>query len=315
MVWLFHNKIFKICFKVIKTIFLLFLFIYCSFILLEKVTYHTNIFGYRLYSVSSNSMKKVYHLYDVVLVKKTKISSLKVGADIAYIGERGGLKGKVVLHRIVKIEKTEKEKLYYTKGVSYPTIDPSIKGSKIIGKIEGKIYFISEINHIAKTQVGFFFLIFCPLVLLILLEILKTITDIKVEKGKLQETDRLSLTEVIKIRNRTKGKKNLETTYHDIPLIVESLSIDESEKDIDIKSNEKEKKKFSIKKKSSKNDKKEDTSKEKEKKEEKSLEKKEEEEPKKEEPLNEKKEKKEEKKDNSDEIEILVDEDDLVEDK
>lgn len=232
MVWLFQNNIFKGIFKTIKIIFLIFLVFYSIFIGLLKYSNYHSIFGYRIYSISSNSMKKVYRLYDVVLVKNVKKSTLKEGDDIAYLGEKGGLNGKNVLHRIVKIEKKDEEKIYYTQGVSSPTIDPSIREEQIIGKVIGRIYGLSEANHLLKNQYGFFFLVFCPLVVLIMLEVLKTITDIKVEKGRLLETDRLSLTEVIKIRNRSKGKKSLENTYHDIPLIVETLSLDEEKEEL-----------------------------------------------------------------------------------
>lgn len=243
MVWLFQNNIFKGIFKTIKIIFLIFLVFYSIFIGLLKYSNHHSIFGYRIYSIPSNSMKKVYRLYDVVLVKNVKKSTLKEGDDIAYIGEKGGLNGKNVLHRIVKIEKNDKEKLYYTQGVSSPTMDPSIREEQIIGKVIGRIYGLSEANHLLKNQYGFFFLIFCPLVVLIMLEVLKTITDIKVEKGRLLETDRLSLTEVIKIRNRSKGKKSLENTYHDIPLIVETLSLDEEKEDLRKDDNKEDEKK------------------------------------------------------------------------
>ncbi|MBR2828160.1 MAG: signal peptidase I [Bacilli bacterium] len=240
MVWLFQNKIFKGIFNTIKIVFFILLIFYSIFIGLLKYSNYHSIFGYRIYSISSNSMKKVYRLYDVVLVKKVKKNSLKEGVDILYLGERGGLKGKRVLHRIVKIEKDDKGKFYYTQGVSSPTIDPSIQEEQIIGKAIGRVLILSEANHLLKNQYGFFFLIFCPLVLLIMIELLKTITDMKVEKGRLLETDRLSLTEVIKIKKRSKGKKSLENTYHDIPLIVETIPLDSNIEDND-KEDEKEK--------------------------------------------------------------------------
>ncbi len=226
---LFQNKIFKIIMKTIKIVFLVFLTLYFSFVLIEKISYHTSFFGYRVFTVSSNSMKKVYSLNDVLLVKKVKVKKIKEGMDIAYIGEQGGLSGKVILNRLVKIEKGEKETVCYTQGVSSPTVDPPISQNKVLGKVVGKVFFFSELNHIVKRQEGFFFLIFCPLVLLITLEVLKTITDIKIEKGRLQETERLSLTEIIKLNQKQKKKRqrnrNLENTYHEIPLIVESIPL------------------------------------------------------------------------------------------
>ena len=68
----------------------------------------------------------------------------------------------------------------------------------------GKVYVVNEINHIVKNIYGFFFLIFCPLVLVIFLEIADTIIDIKVEKNEL----RLAETESKDSKDETKGDDN-----------------------------------------------------------------------------------------------------------
>ena len=68
----------------------------------------------------------------------------------------------------------------------------------------GKVYVVNEINHIVKNIYGFFFLIFCPLVLAIFLEIADTIIDIKLENNEL----RLAETESKDSKDETKGDDN-----------------------------------------------------------------------------------------------------------
>ena len=115
---------------------------------------------------------------------------LKVGDDIAFIGNRGGLENKLVTHRIIKIEEESNGRIFTTKGVKNSVEDPSITESQILGKVVGVVPVVTQINHVVKSQLGFFCLIFCPLVLVIVLEILQTITDIKLENNELQEINK-----------------------------------------------------------------------------------------------------------------------------
>ena len=55
-----------------------------------------------------------------------------------------------------------------------------------MGKVVGTIPIITQLNHIVKSQLGFFLLVFVPLVLIIVLEILQTITDAKIDKEELK---------------------------------------------------------------------------------------------------------------------------------
>ena len=132
-------------------------------------------------------MTGVYDINDVIAVKDYDVLKLKVGDDIAYRGSRGGLEGKLITHRIIRINETDHGRVYVTRGVNAPTEDPSIESYQILGKVVGVVPIISTLNHIVKSQLGFFVLVFCPLVIVIVLEVLQTITDIKIEKEEIRE--------------------------------------------------------------------------------------------------------------------------------
>ena len=87
----------------------------------------------------------------------------------------------------IKIEDGKKE--FITKGVNSSAEDPAITDDQIYGKVIGKIPVITTINHIIKNQYGFFFLIFLPLVTVIFLEIADTVTEIKLEKKKVEDNE------------------------------------------------------------------------------------------------------------------------------
>lgn len=186
---LLDNKIFKILTTIIKVAFLFVIIAYLAFILVQKIGDNKSIGGYRIFTILTGSMKGVYDINDVVLVKEVDKKTLKVGDDIAYLGEKDSYKGKIVTHRIINIENKNNQMIIHTKGVSNILEDPVITNNKIYGKVESKLTFISLINKTIKNKYGFFFLIFVPLVLVIFLEIADTITDQKLEKKLLKKRE------------------------------------------------------------------------------------------------------------------------------
>lgn len=189
---IFDNKISKFIVSTIKFVFIAIIVIYIGFTAMQRLSGNKSIFGWRVFTVATGSMIGVYDINDVIAVKDFDSNKLKVGDDIAYLGTRGGLEGLIVTHRIIKVEDTENGKVFVTKGVNSNNSDPSITSSQILGKVTGKIPIVTQINHIIKTQVGFFSLVFCPLVLIIVLEVLQTITDYQVEKEEIRRIEKNS---------------------------------------------------------------------------------------------------------------------------
>ncbi len=201
---LFDNKFFRIMYTLFRVCFVLMIVLYLSFIVVQRLSGNKSIFGYRLFNVATGSMAGVYDINDVIAVKDFDSKKLKVGDDIAYRGEKGGFEGLFVTHRIIKIEPTEDRGLLFTtQGVKSPTADPVIGESQILGKVVGVVPVISTLNHVIKSQLGFFLLVFCPLVLVIVLEVLQTITEIRLEKNEIQRIEKKS-----KSKKKESKKKN-----------------------------------------------------------------------------------------------------------
>ena len=116
-----------------------------------------------MFAVATGSMIPVYNVGDVLIAKETESSSLKVGDDIVYKGEKGSFKDKVVTHRIISIE--EKEDGNYkiiTKGVANQEQDPEINQTQVYGKIVYKIKTLSFLDRMLKNMYTFYFVIFIP---------------------------------------------------------------------------------------------------------------------------------------------------------
>ena len=183
-----NNKIFKSIFTILKTCFFAILIVYILFVGYQRLSGNKSIFGYRMFTVATGSMTGVYNINDVIAVKDYDVNKLRVGDDIAYSGNRGGLENKFVTHRIIKIEDAANGgKIIVTKGVKNQAEDPPITDKQVLGKVVGVVPIVSQVNHIINTQAGFFFLIFCPLVIVIMVDILQTMTDEEIENNKFRK--------------------------------------------------------------------------------------------------------------------------------
>ena len=188
---IFDNKIFRLVTGLVKAFIIIVMVFYVGFVIVQRLTGNRSIMGYRFFTVATGSMKGVYEINDVIAVKDYDTKKLKVGDDIAYLGTRSGLEGKIIVHRIVKVEDgSDGGRVFTTKGVNSTTEDPVILDNQVLGKVTGIIPIITQINHLVRSQLGFFSLIFCPLVVIIVLEILQTITDYQLEKNQIQEIEK-----------------------------------------------------------------------------------------------------------------------------
>ena len=176
------SKYFQIPYKIIKAIIFIVLLLYVVFTIIQRVSGNQSIFGYRLFAVATGSMVPDYNINDVLAIKEVNHNEIKVGDDIAYLGKKQDVSGKIVTHRIIDIEEKNGKKTYLTKGINNDVEDPTIGDNQIYGKVVGKVPVVTQINHIVKNQYGFFFLIFLPLVIVIFLEIADTVTEMKQDK-------------------------------------------------------------------------------------------------------------------------------------
>lgn len=223
---LLENKTFQIIYTIIKIFVVAMLSIYLLFVIVQRFTNNSSILGYRVFTIATGSMEPVYNIDDVILVKDTDPSTLKKGDDIAYLGNRDAVKGLIVTHRIIRMETFNDGKVHYTlKGVNNKYEDPSITADQILGKVVGKLPVVNFINHVVKNIYGFFFLVFCPLVLVIFLEIADTIIDMKLEKNEIR---------LIEKEDKKSKKKNKKENISNNEELDEDVDTDPSVLDSDV---------------------------------------------------------------------------------
>ena len=173
------GKILKIIWNIIKWIMSLLIVLIVSVIVIQRVSNNKfTLGGYSIFTVVTQSMIPKYQVGDMLLAKTIDTSSLKVGDDVVYMGKVGTFQGKIVTHRIVKIEEGNPRK-FHTKGINNMIEDPVIDATQIYGKVVIKLGILSMISKVISNQVGFFFIIFVPIVVLVFGIVMDTVNDKK----------------------------------------------------------------------------------------------------------------------------------------
>ncbi len=138
--------------------------------------------GIRIFNIVSESMVPKYNIGDVLVVKSIEPQNIKVGDDIAYIGQESTFNQKIVTHQVIKIDYENGEYIFHTKGIANILEDPLVHQNQVFGKVVYKIWILSLISKILSNVYVVFFGIFVPIVILIFWTILKIKGLVEVEE-------------------------------------------------------------------------------------------------------------------------------------
>ena len=168
---------------IIKAIVSFFIIIVVSIIFIQRISDNKlTLGGYSIYTIITESMVPKYNVGDMVIAKKIPITELKVNDDIVYIGNKNDFAGKIVTHQIIEIEKKGNELYFHTKGIANMIEDPLVEENQILGKVIMKGTILSLISKIVNNPYGFYFVIFVPFAILLVMEIIDFIEEKKERK-------------------------------------------------------------------------------------------------------------------------------------
>ena len=186
-----ENKVFKIVKLIIKVILIVFVAAFVLMVALQRFTDNKmSFFNFRMFTVVSGSMEPKYKIGDVLVAKETKPSKIKVGDAISYFGKTGSVKGKVITHRVIEIEKDSEGKyMFYTKGLKEEAVvDPVVYEDQIYGVVVYKSTILSFVYKVVGTPTGLFIFVIIPLLYIIGSEFIEMLLEKEAKRrGKLEE--------------------------------------------------------------------------------------------------------------------------------
>ena len=140
----------------------------------------TNILHNKFFSIIYTIIRDIF--FFVVILYLAFILLQRISGNNSIYGYRlftvvtGSMTGVYDINDVIAVKDYDVLKLKVGDDIAY-------HGARVVGVVP----IISVLNHVIKSQLGFFALVFCPLVIVIVLEVLQTITDIKLEKEEIRE--------------------------------------------------------------------------------------------------------------------------------
>ena len=195
------KKILKIIKTIVDIILVVFVLAFVLVVCLQRFSNNElSVFGYRMFTVVSGSMLPEYEIGDVVISKNISTKDIKVGDDVSYLGASGTFKGKVVTHRVVKIDKDVDGKLvFHTKGTANLVEDPLVYENQIYGVVWKKDKMLSFIYKTVATKEGMFLFIGIPILYIVGSEMISIMLEREEKRrAKLKEQKRQEKEELIK---------------------------------------------------------------------------------------------------------------------
>ena len=164
----------------VQTILTVFMCIFLLTVILQRISNNrVSIGGIRVFTVLSESMKPVYNVWDIVITKDVNPKDLKIGDDITYKGLTGDVKGKVITHRIEKINYDEETHQYkfVTRGIANVAQDDELNENQILGKVVYKTFLLSLFSKASRNTVVFVLFVFIPLAIYITIEMVNIVLE------------------------------------------------------------------------------------------------------------------------------------------
>lgn len=173
-----NNKVLKIIMMIIKAMVSFFIVIVVSIIFIQRISDNKlSLGGYSIYTIITESMVPKYEVFDMVISKKEDPNKLKVGDDIVYLGNKSDFAGKIVTHKIIEIENDNGTMKIHTKGIANDVEDPVITADQVMGKVVMKSTILSFISRVVNNSYGFYFVIFVPFAILVVITIMDFIEE------------------------------------------------------------------------------------------------------------------------------------------
>lgn len=180
------KKALKIVGRVLSIALILIEVLIIIFLVVSKVQGDTpTLFGYQMYFIRTGSMEPYLEPGDVIISKKYDGRELVSGENGDVVTYRGsiGNRAELITHRVIEVDGDE----IITQGDANNIADSPITKNEIEAVMVYKTVVIDKIYKVISTTWGFWLLIFMPIAILIISEIVSLAKELKKEKDEVAE--------------------------------------------------------------------------------------------------------------------------------
>lgn len=189
------KKALNIILDVLTILIILFTVLILCFTLLSRFVIDkedASLFGYRVYTVASDSMKGVFEAGDLIFVKTDEnFADLADGEIITFYSADPDSLNEIITHKIRSSAEYEGRKVYTTYGVATGVDDRyPVYSDNIIGVYKFRLAGVGNSLTFIRTPLGYFLIVFIPFALIIGINIgsiVKKVRAINNEKQRVEE--------------------------------------------------------------------------------------------------------------------------------
>ncbi len=205
-------KALKIIFKLIKYLLTTIVVLILAVVLIQRFSNNNiKVFGYSIYTIVSESMKPEYDIGDMIFVKSVDKQDIKLNDDIVYMGNIDSYDGKIITHRVIRIDNNQ----IVTKGINNPIEDPPIKYDQVYGKVAFKLCILSTFSKLMNNNLMFYIIVFVPFTILIFLDLRDIVLD-REEREEEKEKEKEKIAEQEKNKVQETNNDNIEILEDDV---------------------------------------------------------------------------------------------------
>lgn len=156
------------------------------------------VFGYSVFRVLTGSMEPGIPEDSLILVKRMGPEAIRSGDVISYYSTDPELNGAVNTHRVVSVEQEEGQYRFITKGDANAVEDEyPAAGKSLLGKVVFVSYPLGIAVNFLSSPVGFFALIVFPLLIILIMNLYRTIRSARrIMREEKEEAIRRAVEEV-----------------------------------------------------------------------------------------------------------------------
>ena len=182
------KKVFKVIGRALSIALIVFEVLIIIFLVISKVQGEPpTLFGHQMYFIRTGSMSPYLEPGDVIISKKYDGGELIAGENGDVVTYYGNVNGKVemITHRVIAVNGDK----VITQGDYNNTADSPISKNDIEAVMVHKTVVIDKVYRIISTTWGFWLLIFAPIALLIVSEIVSLVKELRKEKEVADENE------------------------------------------------------------------------------------------------------------------------------
>lgn len=205
-------KVLRTIVNILSVLLIVFALFVLLSVIMTKPGKAPSVLGYSAFRVLSGSMEPTLRTDAMIVVRHTDPSEIRTEDVISFYSSDPKLGGAVNTHRVVDVEKQNGVYIFETKGDANVVPDEyKVPESDVIGVMVFSSYFLGKLVRLLANPLVFIPIIMVPLLLLLILNMVKTVKLAKIAAAEEEEKQKQAIREELERRAKARAEAQEES--------------------------------------------------------------------------------------------------------